>query len=433
MRIRLGVLHQPDFRRLWLGQTVSHFGTQVGVLALPLAAILVLQAGAFEVALLGALEFLPFLLFTLIAGVWADRLPRRRILIVADIGRAAVIAIVPLAYATGWLQMWVLYAVAFAAGTLTVFFDIAYQSFLPSLLQRPQLPEGNSKLEISRSAAQVAGPGIGGFLVGVAGAPLALAVDALTFLGSVAFLFRIRTADLPSRPIGAPPRSMRTEIAEGLRYFVRDRNLRAIGASVTLVNFGAQITGSIFLVFIVRDLGLSPEAIGLTFSVGSIGLIAGAFGATWTARRIGIGPSLIVAVLLIAIPLYVYPFVPRDGAVPILIAAGIVTGIGVMLINVNAVSLRQSLTPDELQGRVNASGRWIAWASIPLGALVGGILASTIDLRPTIFVSAVAASLAFLPLVFSPLRQLRVMPSAPPSSWATEPDLTAANPPVLPG
>jgi predicted MFS family arabinose efflux permease len=321
--------------------------------------------------------------------------------------------------------------VAFVAGTLTVFFDIAYQSYLPSLLERPNLPEGNAKLEISRSAAQVAGPGIGGVLVGIAGAPLALAADGLSYLASVAFLLRIRTPD-PPRSSEVPRAGVRQEIAEGLRYFLRDRNLRAIGASVTMVNFASQISGSIFLVFIVRDLGLSPEAIGLTFSISSLGLIVGAFAASWLARRIGIGPSLILAVLLTTMPLFAYPFMPREAAVPILIAAGILSGIGVMVINVNAVSLRQSLTPDELQGRVNASGRWIAWASIPIGAVVGGVLASTIDLRPTILVSAIAASLAFLLLVFSPIRKLREIPSHPPG-WSTESDLTASNPRVMPG
>jgi MFS family permease len=215
-----GLLHQPGFRGLWLAQTVSQVGTQITLLAMPLVAILVLDAGPLEVGILGAVDFLPFLLFTLPAGVWVDRLPRRRILIVADLGRALVLAVVPLAYLTDTLAMWQLYVVGFAAGTLTVFFDVGYQAFLPELVPRDRLAEGNSRLEVSRSAAQVVGPGLAGFLVGAITAPLAILVDAITYVVSSVFLFRIPPSAVRPREAHDGPRAgFRHEIAEGLRYF----------------------------------------------------------------------------------------------------------------------------------------------------------------------------------------------------------------------
>ena len=230
-----GLWRHRDFLKLWSAETISQFGSQVGGLALPLVAILVLDASAFEVAALTTVEFLPFILFTLPAGVWVDRLHRRRILIAADIGRALVLSVVPIAYLAGVLAMWQLYVVGFIAGTLTVLFDVGYQAFLPELVPRARLPEGNSRLEVSRSAAQVVGPGLAGFLVGAITAPLAILVDAVSYIVSSLFLFRIPTSAVRARATSDAPRAgFRHEIAEGLRYFAANVFLRVTAAAPRL-------------------------------------------------------------------------------------------------------------------------------------------------------------------------------------------------------
>jgi MFS family permease len=218
---RGGLWRHPDFLRLWSAQTISQFGSQVSQLALPLAAILVLDASAFEVALLGTVEFLPFLLFALPAGVWVDRLPRKPILVLGDVGRAVALASIPLAYAFDALTIWQLYVVGFVVGVCTVFFDVAYQSYLPSLVDRAQLVDGNSKLEVSRSAAALAGPGLAGVLIGALTAPYAILLDAISFVWSAGLLFRIRTEEIVPAPTETP--SMRRKLGEGLRYLLGHR------------------------------------------------------------------------------------------------------------------------------------------------------------------------------------------------------------------
>jgi MFS family permease len=428
-----GLLREADFRRLWLAQSVSQVGTQVTLLALPLAAILVLGASPLEVGVLGAVEFLPFLLFTLPAGVWVDRLPRRRILIAADLGRAAILAAVPALFALDWLAMWQLYVVAFAAGTMTVFFDIGYQAFLPELVGRDRLAEGNSRLEVTRSSAQVLGPGLAGVLVGLVTAPLAILADALSYVGSAAFLVRIRKAPVPPavESAGGPAvrPGFRREIGEGLRYFMRNPYLRATAGGVVTLNFAGQISGAIYLVFVVRELGLAPEVIGLTVAVGSLGTVLGAATAAAIGRRLGVGRALIAAFVVSSASTFLIALAPRDAAIPFLIVSGLVQGPAVMVVNVNALSLRQAVTPDHLLGRVNATGRWIAWGAIPLGAIVGGVLATTIGLRPTIAVGAFVGLFAVLWLVFSPLRTLREIPDLPPA-FDLDPISTTEAPPA---
>ena len=235
---RGGLWRHPDFLKLWSSQSISLLGTEISQLAIPLAAILVLDASAFEVAAIGVAEFLPFLLFALPAGVWVDRLRRRPILVIADVGRGLALATIPVFYAFDALTIWQLYVVTFAVGTLTVFFDVAYQSYLPSLVNREQLVDGNSKLEVSRSAASLAGPGIAGVLVAAITAPYAILVDAISFFASGGFIFGIRREEPPPEKAEQP--SMRKELAEGLRYLLGHRYWRPITATVALSNgFGA--------------------------------------------------------------------------------------------------------------------------------------------------------------------------------------------------
>jgi MFS family permease len=411
LRPRSGLWAHRDFVRLWGAQTISQFGTQVTFLALPLAAIVVLDASAFEVALLGGIEWAPWLLFSLPVGAWVDRVLRKPILVLADVGRALVLLSVPLAYAFDALTMWQLYGVGFAAGVLTVFFDVAYQSYLPSLVERRQLEEGNSKLEISRSGAQLAGPGFAGVLVDLVTAPVAILADAVSFLASAAWITRIRADErLEAREV--EPGGLFAEILDGLRFVVRNPYLRPSMIYVALVNFFAMVLSSVLLVYAVRELGLSPTAIGIVLAIGNVGFLAGAFSAPRVSARLGIGPTLILSGFLGGVSMYLAPLAPQSNPIPFLIAWGALGGFGAVVYNVTGISFFQAITPDRLLGRMNASRRFVVWGVIPLGSLAGGGLASSIGLRETLFVGAAGASVAFLPLLFSPLRHVDRVPEA---------------------
>jgi MFS family permease len=406
-----GLWRHPDFLRLWSAQTVSQLGTQVSQLALPLTAILVLDASAFQVAFLNTVEFLPFLLFTLPAGVWVDRLRRRPILVLADLGRALALGSVPLAHALHLLTIWQLFLVGFAVGVGTVFFDVSYQSYLPSLVERDRLVEGNSKLEVSRAGATIAGPGLAGALVGAITAPFAVLVDAVSYLGSGALIFRIRSPEAPSEPVATP--SLRRELWEGLRYLVLHRYWRPIAICTALSNFFGQVGFSILLVYAVRALGLSPQLIGLSLIPLGIGSLVAATGAPRISRRIGVGPTIIAAAVLFGPASLLVPVAPKSGPIPFLTASFALLGFVGILYNITGISLMQTLTPERLLGRLNASRRFIVWGTIPLGALTGGILASSIGLRPTLWVGALGSCLCFVPILLSPLRSLADMPSEP--------------------
>jgi MFS family permease len=398
------LLRHRDFRRLWGAQTVSQFGSQVSQLALPLVAVIALHASAFSVAALGAVEMLPFLLFALPAGVWVDRIIRRPVLVAADVGRALALATIPLAAAVAHVTMWQLYAVGFVVGTLTVCFDVAYQSYLPSLVSSDQLVEGNSKLEVSRSAAQIAGPGLAGVLVGAITAPYAIAVDSVSFAWSALLLGRIRTREEP-RP-RAETRSMRRELAEGIRYLLGDPRWRAMTCFVAVFNLGTGMAGPISLVYAVRQLGLSPAELGLVFMLGNIGWLIGAFVARPISTRLGFGRTLALGGMISGAPFFLWPLAPHDLAIPFLVAATLLASFGVVLFNIPGISLYQALVPDRLLGRMNASRRWIVWGVIPLGSLIGGILASAIGVRATLFVGAALSSVACVFLFARPIRSI---------------------------
>jgi MFS family permease len=406
-----GLWRHSDFLKLWTGETVSQVGTQVSQLAIPLTAILVLNASAFEVASLGTVYFLPFLLFTLPAGVWVDRLRRRPILIAADLGRAAVLASIPIAYFADALTLGQLYVAAFVAGTLTVFFDVSYQSYLPSLVRRDQLVSGNSALEVSRNASQIAGPGIGGLLIGLFTAPYAVLIDAISFLGSAGALIWIRAREAPPEPAEHP--SMRRELAEGLRYLVGHRYWRPISITTATSNFFWTLATSIILVYAVRTLHMSAQLIGLVFTLGSLGGLVAAFTAKRISAAIGVGPTIVLSAILFGPALILVPLAPKSHPVPVLVAAFLVAGAGAVLYNITAISLMQTLTPERLLGRLNASRRFIVWGTIPLGGLAGGALASWLGLRPTLWIGGIGACLCFIPVALSPIRHIREMPTEP--------------------
>ena len=407
-----GLWRHGDFLKLWSASTVSLFGTQISQLALPLAAVLVLDASAFEVAALGTVEFLPFILFTLPAGVWVDRLRRRPILIAGDLGRAVLLATIPIAYFADVLTLGQLFVVGFLVGVCTVFFDVAYMSYLPSLVERNAIIEGNSKLQVSQSAAQISGPGFAGVLIEIFTAPYAVLVDALSFLGSAAFLIRIRTPEESPRPAmtGADKSSIWTELKEGLRFVLGNPNLRAQAGCTATSNFFFNVAFAIIVVFFVRELGLSPGLIGLVFSVSAVGSLVGAFTSRRISERFGIGVTTIGVTILQGPAILLTAFAPASQPLPFLIAGGLIIGFGVVVYNITQVSYRQAICPPQLQGRMNSVMRFLVWGTIPLGSLVGGALGTWVGLRETIVIGAIGAGLSFLWILLSPQRHLREMP-----------------------
>jgi MFS family permease len=410
---RASLLRHPDFLKLWTAETVSVFGTQVTLLALPLVAATILQVTPFEFALLGTIEFLPFIFLSLPAGVWVDRLRRRPILIVGDLGRALSLISVPIAFALGGLTIWQLYLVGFMNGCLTVFFDVAYQSYLPSIVDRDQLVEGNSKLEITRSASQIAGPGLAGVLIGILRAPFAIVVDAVSFVVSALFVFAIRRPEPPIVPhdeATGPRPSMRGEIAAGLRYVTGHRWLRSIAATTGTSNFFSNVMGAILILFLVRERGFSAETLGFAFSIGSAGVLVAALTASRISARLGVGRTLVLSALGFSIAGLPVAIASDAWLFPAVAASGFIAGFFGVAWNINQISLRQAITPARMQGKMNATMRFIVWGTIPLGTIVGGFLASMIGLHNTIWVGAIGGLIAFVPVALSPVRHLKEMP-----------------------
>ena len=427
-RPRSGLLRHPDFLKLWTAETVSVFGTQVTLLALPLVAATILQVSPFEFALLGTIEFLPFILLSLPAGVWVDRLRRRPILIVGDLGRAISLISIPLAYSVGALTIWQLYVVAFVNGCLTVFFDVAYQSYLLSIVDRDQLVEGNSRLEISRSASQLAGPGLSGVLIGFLTAPFAIVVDAISYVLSALFVFGIRRAEPPIEPhdeTTGPRPSMRSEIATGLRYVTGHRWLRSIAASTGTSNFFTNVFMAILILYLVRDHGFTPQSLGFAFSIGSVGVLAAALTTSRLTARLGVGRMLVLTAIGFSVSALPVAAAPEAALFAAVAATTFIGGFCSVAWNINQVSLRQAITPPRMQGKMNATMRFIVWGTIPLGQIVGGALATVIGLQPTIWVGAVGGLIAFLPVALSPVREIVTMPAPVDDSEASSGGSTA--------
>jgi MFS family permease len=406
---RSGLWRDREFLKLWAAQAISQMGTQVTLLALPLAAILVLDASATEVALLGAVEVLPFLLFTLPAGVWVDRLPRRPILVVTDLARGAALTSIPLAYAVDALTLPHLYVVAFAMGVLAVFFDVSYLAYLPSLVERRQLGTANSKLEATRSAAQVAGPGAAGVLVDLITAPVAILVDGVSYLFSAFFVWRITRADRREASV-APRGRLLPQLQEGLSYVLRHPYLRALTLSTGGWNLFANIGFGIILVYAVRTLDLSPAVIGVLIAIGGAGSVVGALAASRVTERVGLGRTMVWGALGASVTQFLIPLAPRENPEFVLLVSFLVGSFLGMLFNVTQLTFRQSITPERLQGRMNAVVRFMYWGPQPAGFALGGVLAAVIGLRPTLFVSAVGSTLVLQPLLAHPIRKLSVVP-----------------------
>ncbi|MDQ5825602.1 MAG: MFS transporter [Chloroflexota bacterium] len=406
-----GLWRNAQFVRLWGAQTVSHLGSQVTLLALPLTAVLVLGASPAEMGLLGAAEFAPWMLVGLFAGVWVDRLRRRPILIAADLGRALLLLTVPLAAMLGQLSMPLLYVVAFLAGILSVFFEVAYNAILPSLVRRDELVEGNSKLLSSASAAEIAGPGLAGGLVQLVTAPIALALDAVSYLVSALFVGLIRIKEPESAPRNE--RNMTREVREGLRALLKNPLLRALVIASTAANFVLAVHTTLRILYATRELGLEPALLGLIFALGGVGGLPAALLVGRVTRRFGVGPTIVAADLIMGVGGLLFPIAvgPLPFVVGVLVLGMLLSSLGAMTYIITVGSLRQSITPHRLQGRVSASARFISRSAYPVGAIVGGLLGEWLGLRLTLGLASAGSLLVTLFLWLSPIGRLREPPA----------------------
>lgn len=408
----MSLWRHSDFLKLWAAQSVSEFGTLVGRFALPLLAVLVLDVSPLGIALLRVADMIPVLLVGLFAGVWVDRLPRRPIMIGADLGRALLLLTIPLAYLLDLLGIWQLFVVALLVGVLSTFFDVAYPSYLPTLLRRDQLVEGNSRLRATGAVVEVAGFGAAGALVQILTAPIAILVDAASFLASALALGLIRRREPPPIP-AAERRSAWSDIADGLRLVWREPMLRAFAGAEASSQLFVHMWVAMLTLFLVRHLGIEPWLMGVLYGIGGVSSLFGALLAGRLVARFGLGPTLVTSFFLGTASL---TLVPIAGG-PILLIVLLVGGQQLFdaahtIFDINQASLIQTITPDRALGRVNASLRVVRWGAMLVGTLAGGLLGELIGVRETMLLGALGALPSVLWLVASPLPRMHAMPAS---------------------
>lgn len=405
-----GLWRNADFLRLWGAESASLFGTEITALAFPLMAIALLDASAAEMGLLAAAGTAPFFLCSLFAGVWVDRRRRRPVLILADVLRAGLLISIPVAAWLDLLRIEHMYVVAFLAGALGVFFEVAHFAYVPALVGRRQVVDANSKLQISHSAADAGGPGVAGLIVQLLSAPIALVIDAASFLISALLLRRIRT---PEPPIERTEQtSIRADIASGLRMLLGHPLLRPIVVGAIFYSIFQKAIAALYILYATRDLDIPPVTLGLILAVGGAGAIPGALLSARVAERLRVGPTIVIFWFLQGATWLLVPMTTGSLVVPVLAAQSLLFGVVGTIVNIQQWSLRQIVTPDALQGRVTASHRFLVFGSFPIGALLGGALGSLLGLRETIALCAVALVFTACPVLFSPVRSLREAPAA---------------------
>ncbi|GAA2132654.1 MFS transporter [Kitasatospora kazusensis] len=409
---------QRDFMLLWSGQTVSEMGSAVTEIALPLLAVVALKASTFQVGLLTAATTAAFAVIALPAGALVDRGAKRSIMIVCDILRLLIIGSIPVAAALGHLTMTQLYIVAVAAGVCTVFFDVAYQSYLPSLVRTESLMDANGKLGTTSAFAQLGGPSLGGGLVAAFGAAGAVTADALSYLISVVSTIGIRTREEPP-PARRADETLRSQIAEGLRFVTGHRILRRVVACTATANLFTGMSSALVMVFLVRVLHVHPALTGLVLAGAAVGGIAGGVFAGRLARRIGSARIIWMSMLVFSAPQVVAAAAWRGWGVLLLPLGWGIAYFAAMVYNVAQVSYRQSVTPPELMGRMNAAVRWVVWGTMPLGSILGGTLGTLIGVRPALWVAFIGSWAAGWFVFCSPLRHLRDVPGPEPVPTAT--------------
>lgn len=405
----------PAFATFWAGQAISSLGSQVTAFALPLMAVQLAGAGPLDMGLLGAMQLAPLLVFSLPAGAWVDRLPKRATLITADVGRALLLVPVMVLGASGALRLWHLCAAAFLAGSLSVAYDTACQSFLPAMVGPSRLVTANARLGTTRSLVQLAGPVLAGVLVSWLSAPLALGVDLLSFLVSASLLALLDAREPPTVAKEAA-RGLGAEVVEGLAFLWGQPLLRPLALCTGLFNLcGGMILGVYFL-YLTRELHLAPQRVASLGALFGLGALGGALIAGRLTSRLGPGPTLVAALGLGAVADLLIPLagVHEAAALPLLAAAQVLIGLINPPFQVNVVSLYQSLTPAPLRGRVGATLRFLVSAFLPVGSLLGGVLGSWLGTRQAILLAALGTGLCALGLLRTPVRGLRGLPAGPP-------------------
>lgn len=400
-----GVLRNPDFLRFLSSHLANELGANISRVALPLVAVMALHAGPVEVGLLASLQTAAYLLIGLPAGVWVDRLRRRQVMVVSDLARFVLLGSIPLAAELGVLSIEMMFAVALLAGTAQVFNDVADQTYLPKLINSRQLTDGNAKMEVARAAAVLTGPGLGGALVQLLGASRTLFATALSALASVLFLNSIKTPDKPPKDAEHPP--LLRGMAEGLAYVWHDRLMRMFVTSSAIGNLCVSGVVGLSVLFLADEVELAPGLIGLLLMSGGIGGLIGGLTGGWLSRRYGTARMTWLAVTVGAPFALLLPMTQADWRAVCFGITSIMISWSAVLSNVGQMTYRQSVTPEHLLGRVNASVRFVSWATMPLGALLGGIVAQQIGVRQALWVFLAGRALAFVPLLFSPLPRMR--------------------------
>ena len=416
-RRRLGrlappLLHETDFRRFWLGQTISVFGDQVTQLGVPLVAVLVLGADATQMGTLLAVGLLPHLLFSLPAGVWLDRVRnRRRLMIAADIARAGLIASVPVAYVVGVLSIGQLYVVGFLAGSMAVIFDISWTTLLVAVVRREAFIQANALFSGSRALAFVGGPPLAGVLVQALSAPIALVADALSFVGSAFFLGRVHA---PEPPIEIVEEPLRSRLSTGLLFIFEDSIMRSILLSVATINLFNFSFQALFILYVTTTLGVGPGILGAALGAGAVGGLIGALIASRVGRRIGLGGAYTLGCVIFPVPLILIPLVsgPPEAVLIMLFTTEFLAGLGVQILDINVGAVLAARTPDAIRARSGGAFRFVNYGIRPVGAFLGGLLGGVIGVRETLFLVTIAASTGVLWLIGSPIPGLRELPEA---------------------
>lgn len=402
---------QPDFLKLWASQAVSQIGSQVSFLALPMTAILTLNATPTQMGVLTSTSSLAPLMIGLQSGAVIDRRERRPIIIVCDIGQAVLLGCIPLTWVMGILSIELLYLIAFLTGALALVSNVAHQAFLPVIVERERLVDANSKMALMGTVAEVSGPTLAGTLVQLFTAPLAIAADAVSFLVSALVMSRIRTRE-PAPGSSHRHRRIWNDVLAGLRLSLAESRLRALIGARALLNFFNAMLETVFLLYIVEELGLGGFLIGVIFSIGSVGFLVGALLPVRLARRLGVGPSMVMGIVVLALSDLVVPFAAGTSimVVGLLVIAQFLFGLGITVFNVNQASLRQALVPGEYLGRVGATIRVLVDGLTPLGAVLGGLMGTAFGLRETLILAALGELLAAVWLWYSPIRRVNELP-----------------------
>ncbi|HZX07660.1 MFS transporter [Kribbella sp.] len=402
----MGILRHPDFRRLWLADLLSQLGSRLTMFAVPLLAVLTLDATTFQVSLLRTCETAAWLLLGLFAGAWVDRVRCLPVLIAADLGRAVLFGSIPVAAAFGVLSLPQLYVVLALAGVLTVLFDVAHSTYPPRLLDADQLLPGNAKLAANHSVAAVIGSGAGGILVQWIGAAVTIGLDALSFVWSAVWLRSIRTPE--AAPVKPERPHLRSEIRDGLQYVFKHPLLRPIALNQTTTMLFQSANGAVIVVFLVRQLHLRPGTIGVLSMLGLLGAIVASAVTERLSTRLGDARALLLSTTGIGVAFVLQALTDRGWRLGWYVLATLLAGFCIIVAYILGASTRQRVCPPELQGRVSATMSFVSWGAAPLGSLLGGLLGTTLGLRPTLYVAGLATLAGTLFLYFSPSA-----PSAP--------------------